>query len=290
MKETVVFTVHLELFLVHQYKKIKVAEIRIVVRKMKHLITAMLFISLTTGAFSQGPPITTSTPVMLGLEGNGIRTFGKFISRENVNIYIQPIGIPYNITPKFQVGGIFPFKFITPKGAETKGGIADITLFTKYQLYKKDGRAKTFRILANLKQSFSTGKTTSNPKIGSGLYQTYVGLIVGQLSTAIGIYGDFGYNITSNGATDNFLYNFSVGIPLLPQKYPQKQINTFLEFNGNYLFDPKMHTLFVSPGLQFIPGRRLLFETSFQIPIVQENIATNKTKYMLLLGTRFLIN
>jgi len=255
----------------------------------RQLLTILLLV-FTIKLFAQGPPITTATPVMLGLEGSGIRTFGKFISKENANIYIHPIGIPYNITSKFQVGGIFPFKFVTPKGAETNGGIADITLFTKYQLYKKDGKAKTFRVLANLKQSFPTGKTSSTPKIGSGLYQTYIGLIVGKISSAIGIYGDFGYNIISNGATDNFLYNFSVGIPLLPQKYPQKQINTFLEFNGNYVFDAKIHTLFISPGLQFIPGRRILFETSFQIPIFQENITTNKTKYMVLVGTRFLIN
>ncbi len=257
---------------------------------MKTILLVILCFSFATLTYSQGPPITAETPVMLGLEGSGIRTFGRFISKENTNIYVQPIGIPYNITPKFQIGGIFPFKFITPKGAETNGGIGDITLFTKYQLYKIDGKAKTFRILANLKQSFPTGKTSSTPKISSEIYQTYVGLIIGKISTAIGIYGDFGFNITSNGATDNFLYNFSVGIPLLPQKYPQKQINTFLEFNGNYVIDPKIHTIFVSPGLQFIPGRRILFETSFQIPIVQENITANKTHYMVLVGTRFLIN
>jgi len=257
---------------------------------IQKLITLLFLNYISFCGFAQGPPITAETPIMLGLEGGGIRTFGKFISKENVNIYIQPIGIPYNITSKFQVGGIFPFKFISPKGAETTGGLSDICLFTKYQLFKKDGIAKTFRILATVKQSFPTGNTSSLPKIGSGIYQTYVGLIIGRISTEIGIYGDFGYNITSNGATDNFLYNFSVGIPLLPQKYPQKQINTFLEFNGNYIIDPKIHTLFISPGLQFIPGRRLLFETSFQIPIVQNNITTNKTKYMILFGTRFLIN
>ncbi|MBL4642398.1 MAG: hypothetical protein JKY44_02280 [Flavobacteriaceae bacterium] len=81
-----------------------------------------------------------------------------------------------------------------------------------------------------------------------------------------------------------------MGIPLLPQKYPQKQINTFIEFNGNYVIDPNIHTIFISPGLQFIPGRRMLFETSFQIPIVQNNISTTKTKFMFLLGTRFLIH
>ena len=257
---------------------------------MNNILTPILSLFLIAVAYSQGPPITTETPIMLGLEGSGIRTFGKFISKENANIYIQPIGIPYNITSKFQVGGIFPFKFITPNGAESVGGFSDIAVFAKYQLFKKDETAKTLRILANIKQSFATGKTTSAPPIGSGIYQTYIGLIIGKISTAVGIYGDFGYNITSNKTTDNFLYNFSIGIPLLPQKYPQKQINSFLEFNGNHLIDSKIHTFFISPGFQFIPDRRILFETSFQIPVIQQNLTTNKTNYTVLLGTRFLLN
>ena len=250
----------------------------------------MLFLFLKTIIYSQGPPITTQTPVMLGLEGNGIRTFGKFISKENVNIYVQPIGIPYNVTTKFQIGGIFPFKIINPKNGEAVSGFSDMTIFAKYQLYKKDGKAKTFRILANIKQTFPTGKTSSMPAIGSGLSQTYIGFIVGKISTRAGFYSDFGYTITNKGASDNFSYNFSVGVPLLEQKYPQKQLNTFLEFNGNYLFDSYIHTVFISPGLQFIPGRRFLLEASFQIPIIQQNINTNRINYMLLVGTRFLLN
>lgn len=252
------------------------------------IILTLIFSAITV--FAQGPPITVETPIMLGLEGNGIRTFGKLISKENVNVYVQPIGIPYNITSKFQVGAIFPFKFITPKDSKTTGGFADMTVFAKYQLYKKDGKAKTFRILGMVKQTFPTGKTSSSPAIGSGLSQTYVGVVLGKLNTKVGVYSDFGYNITNKNTSDNFIYNFSVGVPLLPHKYPQKQLNTFLEFNGNYVFEPEAHTLFISPGFQFIPGRRMLFETSFQIPIVQNNITTNKTNYMVLLGTRFLIN
>lgn len=257
---------------------------------MNRLLMILIGVLATTSVFAQGPPITTETPIMLGLEGSGIRTFGKFISKENTNIYIQPIAIPYNLTSKFQMGGIFPFRLITPKGAETTGGFADMTVFAKYQLYKKDGKAKTFRILGMVKQTFPTGKTSSSPAIGSGLYQTYVGLVIGKLTTKKGLYTDFGYNITNKGASDNFLYNFSIGVPLLPHKYPQKQLNTYLEFNGNYVVDSKIHTFFTSPGLQFIPGRRILFETSFQIPVFQKNITTNKTDYMVLLGTRFLLN
>jgi hypothetical protein len=257
---------------------------------MNKLITLLIGFFLTINLFAQGPPITVETPVMLGLEGNGIRTFGKFISKDNVNVYVQPIAIPYNITTTFQVGAILPFKSVNSKNAKAESGFTDLTVFAKYQLYKKDGKAKTFRALGLIKQTFATGKTTSVPPIGSGLSQTYIGIVLGKLSTKKGLYADFGYNITNKNASDNFLYNFSLGIPLLPHKYPQKQLNSYLEFNGNYVFDSKTHTVFISPGLQFIPGRRILFETSFQIPIVQDNITTNKTNYMVLLGTRFLFN
>ena len=257
---------------------------------MKQLIILLLMI-FSSFIYAQGPPITTGTPVMLGLEGSGIRTFGKYIAKEEGNIYVQPLGIPYNISAKFQVGGIFLLKNIKPKGAE-KGdsGLSDIAMFTKFQLYKKDGKAKTFRILAHLKQTFPTGETFLNSKVSSDIYQSYVGIIVGKISSSLGIYGDLGYNITSDGVTDNFLYNFSVSVPLLPPQYPQKQINALIEINGNYLFEPKIHSLYFSPGLQYIPGRRILFETSFQIPAIQKNIDNNKTKYMVLLGLRFLIS
>ena len=254
---------------------------------MKYTFLAILFLSTTIHLFAQGPPITAETPVMLGLEGNGIRTFGKFISKEHVNIYVQPIGIPYNVTTKFQIGGILPFKVVSPEGGASIKGLADIAVFAKHQLYKKDGVGKTFRILINLKQTFPTAKEALS---AIDIYQTYVGFTLGRITSAIGIYGDFGYTRKSGLAPDNFSYNFSMGIPLLPQQYPQKQINAYLGFNGNYLFEPAIHELFITPGLQFIPGRRILFETSFFYPVLQQNIPFNKTNYMFLLGTRFLIN
>jgi len=257
---------------------------------MKIILTITLALIIITIVYSQGPPITTETPVMLGLEGSGIRTFGKFISKENVKSYLQIVAIPYNITPKFQIGGIIPFKFITPNTTETVSGFSDISVFAKYQLYKIDGTAKTFRILANIKQSFPTGRTTSSPPIGAGIYQTYVGLIIGKISTTVGFYSDFGYTITADKDTDNFSYNFSIGVPVLPQKYPQKQINTYLEFNGNYIINSEIHTFYISPGLQFIPGRRILFESSLQLPVLQQNVTTDKINYSMLLGARFLLN
>ena len=251
----------------------------------------ILILASCVRAKAQGPPITTESPIMLGLEGSGFRTFTKWILKEDENIYIQPIGLPYNITSKFQIGSILPFKIIKPNGQESKGGFSDLTIFAKYQLYKSDEIAKTFRILANLKQTVPTGKTSSMPQLSTGAYQTYLGLIIGKISTQVGVYGDFGLNITSDDISNNFLYNFAISLPVLPQEYPQKQLNLLLEFNGNHIInDVGIHTLFLSPGLQFIPGRRFLIESSFQFPVLQKNIETNKTKFILLLGIRFLIN
>ncbi len=254
---------------------------------MKYFFTQFIWLLATGLLLAQGPPITTETPVMLGLEGNGIRTFGKFISKEEVKVYVQPIGIPYNVTSKFQIGGILPFKVVSPKEGESIAGLADVAIFAKYQLYKKDGTAKTFRVLANFKQSFPTAKEALAPV---DIYQTYIGMTIGQVSSSIGIYGDFGYTRRNSPAADNFTYNFSVGIPLLPHQYPQKQINAYLGFNGSYYFDAQTHEIFITPGLQFIPGRRILFETSFFYPVLQQNISFNQTNYMFLLGTRFLLN
>ena len=260
-----------------------------VLDNVKFLIVLML-VFCAQGLWAQGPPITTGTPVMLGLDGNGIRTFGKFISKEKAKVYVHPIGIPFNVSSKFQIGTILPFKAINPEDGVSTSGISDIAIFSKYQLFKKDGTAKTFRILATYKHVFPTGNTKSIPKIGSGLHQNFLGFVLGKVSSKVGIYGDFGYNLVQGPASDNFVYNFSIGIPLLPQQYPQKQINTFLEFNGNYIFKPNIHTLFIAPGITFIPGRRILFETSFQYPLLQKNVGINKTNYTFLLGTRFLLN
>jgi len=223
---------------------------------MKTLSFLLGWLLLSFSVQAQGPPILTGTPIMLGLEGNGIRTFGKFIAKEDISIYIQPIAIPYNITPKFQIGGILPFKYLKPAEAEAVAGFTDISLFAKYQLFKKDGRAKTFRIIGKLQHTFPSGNTLTMPPIGSGIHQTYLSLIAGR----------------GKGTTNRLLYNFAVSLPLLPQQYPQKQVNTLLEF------------------MQFIPGRRILLETSLQIPLQQAENAPNKTRYMLLAGIRFLLN
>jgi hypothetical protein len=239
--------------------------------------------------FAQGPPIYTETPIMLGLDGGGVRTFGKYVSKENASIYIQPIAVPFNILPKWQIGVIAPFIYKKPEASNGKFGFGDAKFFTKFQIQQKNWKGKTFRTLVKVVETFPTGNTTDSIPLGAGSFQTAVGINSGFITLKYGVYGEVAYNLTSNGLDDNFIYNFAVAIPLLKQQYPPKQINVSLEFNGNLAVQSKSNKLFISPGVQWIVGKRLLFETGIQIPIVEQVVSAEKTKFIYTLGTRFLL-
>ncbi|MGR3219405.1 MAG: transporter [Candidatus Anammoxibacter sp.] len=272
----------------------------------KFLYIIILVMIPLQASFAQGPPIYTDTPIFLGLEGRGFRTFGKYISKENATVYAQPFVIPYNITTKIFIGVIAPFLRIAPENINSQSGLGDVSLFAKILLYQKDGLGKTFRIAIKLQETFPTGDTDNMPSIGLGAYQTKVGLIGAYITTKYGLYGEFGYNAVGEHLDDNLVYNLAIGYPILPVVYPPKQLNAYLELNGNTILEgsrttlfnspgiqviPKgsRTTLFISPGIQVIPSRRFLLEAGVQIPIKEDVPSGQKTNFIFTLGTRILI-
>ena len=241
----------------------------------------MCIIASTSNVFSQGPPIFTDSPYLLGLDGGGIRTFGKYISTEVGQTYVQPLVVPFNVTTDFQVGGIQSYVFRSPDNGESQSGFGNFTLFGKYSIIQIDGKAKTFRTLLKYTQTFITG--ASNVSVDASASQ--IAIVTGYITTKYGIYGTVGYTFVSNSLPDNLIYNFALGYPLLPQKYPPFQLNLFLELNGVHTFDVNKHLLFVSPGLQLITSSTFLIESGMQIPVIDDRNATN---YTYTLGIRYL--
>lgn len=256
---------------------------------MNRLIIIVICVLTATSVFAQGPPIYTDTPILLGLDGGGVRTFGKYISKENAKIYVQPIVIPYNFSSKFQVGAIGMFINKNPNGMPSQSGIGDAAAFAKYQLFQKDGKAKTFRIITKLMQVFPTGKTDTSPAIGNDSWQTQLGLVAGYVTLKYGLYGEVAYNLTSNGLPDNLVYNMAFVVPILPQKYPPNQLNLNLGLNGNFLTTIHSNNLLLSTGVQWVAGKRALFETGVQLPIIEDVPDAQKTNFIYTLGTRILI-
>ncbi|MCH6574134.1 MAG: hypothetical protein IH795_02855 [Bacteroidetes bacterium] len=245
------------------------------------LTSVSLLLLISTSIYAQGPPIFTDSPLLLGLEGGGIRTFGKYISTESGQTYIQPLVVPYNVTTDFQIGGIQAYVFRSPDNDESASGFGNFTLFGKYSIIQIDGRAKTFRALLKYTQTFTTG--ASNVSVNANASQ--FSIVTGYVTINYGIYGTVGYSFVSSDLPDNLIYNFAFGYPILPQKYPPFQLNLFLELNGTHTLDIEQHLLFVSPGLQLMTSSTFLIETGVQIPVVDDR---NTTKFAFTLGIRFL--
>ena len=245
------------------------------------LISISLLLLLSISLNAQGPPIYTDSPLLLGLEGGGIRTFGKYISTEAGQTYVQPLIIPYNVTTDFQIGGIQAYVFRSPDNDKNQSGFGNITLFGKYSIIQIDGKAKTFRALLKYTQTFTTG--ASNVSVDANA--SHLSIVTGYITINYGIYGTVGYTFVSNDLPDNLIYNFAFGYPLLPQRYPPFQLNIFIELNGIHTLDVNKHLLFVSPGLQLMTSSTFLIETGVQVPVIDDR---NTTKFAYTFGIRFL--
>lgn len=244
---------------------------------------------LSFQAMAQGPPIFTETPIMLGLEGRGIRTFGRYVDAENGKAYVQVMAVPYNVSTKFQVGGVVPLVWKSPDGIPGRSGLGDVGIFVKQQILQKDGKGKTLRALLKATAGLPTGNTSKEPALGSGAWQAGLGAVAGYITTQFGLYAETGYRWVSDGLPGQYFYNLAASVPLLPQKYPPRQLNLSADLNGNVNASTGSHTLFLSPGLQYIAGRRILVETGIQLPLAEGAPAGQQTNFVFLLGARILI-
>jgi len=60
-------------------------------------------------------------------------------------------------------------------------------------------------------------------------------------------------------------------------------------FGSNLASETNPYSLFISPGIQYIVSRRVLFETGVQIPIIEEVSIDQETNFAYTSGTRILI-
>ena len=230
------------------------------------LLSIILFLTITINSSNaQGPPINTDTPIFLGLEGRGIRTFLKYSTGEKGNIYSMPVIIPYNAMTDMLIGVGIPYISKFPQTDNSLSGFGDASVFIKYLIIQVDGRGKTFRMALKVRETFPSGKSG----ISLDAYQTYIGVVGANITTKVGLYTELAYILASNQISDRFTYNFAIGYPLMPQSYPPNQINLYLEFNGTVSVNENNHILFISPGIQYITPQWIL-EMGVQIPVYQD--------------------
>ena len=263
---------------------------------------ACFFVS--SESFAQGPPINTDSPIVLGLSGRAVRTFGKLVSvtkllkdgkeiadpnDSKVTLWVTPLAVPYNFTDKLQVAAIFPFvngRLSTRSQNFSNFGLGDIQLFAKYVWHQSDGTNKTFRLASRLDVKLPTGEQNDTPALGTGSTDFAFSTVAGWIENRVGVYLEGGYGLNTSKDELNYgnsiSYNLAIGYRLAPvvyETYPSPQLNAFLEFNGTTTARNIMNgvrdqnsggtTIFISPGLQYIGGRLWLVEASYQYPLVQ---------------------
>jgi hypothetical protein len=287
---------------------------------------AIAAISSTDLASAQGPPINTDTPIMLGLQGRGTRTFVKVVRRSRLlkngqevddpkdrraTVTVLPIAVPYNVlSDKLQIGLVAPFMNVdlsTTESEVSNGGIGDVQLFTKYLLYQRDRRNQTIRVAAKAGVKLPTGDEKGHPPLGTGSTDYFFTTVGGWIKGRVGFYGEGIYHFnTSNEDVDfgdSASVNVAFGYRLLPVKYetyPSPQWNAYLELNGttarrssrsgSLVEDSGGTLVFLSPGIQYVGGRRWLIEGSFQFPIVNDPNGTQlATSWTASFGLRVLL-
>ncbi len=291
------------------------------------LVPAILLgLSLPRSAWAQGPPIHTDTPMMLGLEGRGVRTYAKYIyvgrfpkigMEDDVTIIpryrilVFPLAVPYNLfSDRFQVGIVAPFMRVRRMEIareQTGAGIGDVRLFAKYLLLQHDRPQETFRIATKVSLKLPTGTARSVPVLGSGSTDVAVSAVAGWIKQRTGVYLEGIYQF--RGRFGNLRYgnvllvNLALGHRFLPpvyRRYPSPQINGFLEINGEFTARSRIDgveqassggaLVLFSPGIQYVGGRRWLIEASWQWPIIhQPNGLQPVLSWQFLVGTRVLL-
>ena len=287
-------------------------------------VVAAVFVAIPAAA--QGPPINTDTPIMLGLQGRGTRTFVKVVRRarlldhghevddpmgRSTTATVLPFAVPYNFfSDKFQVGLVAPFVNVdlsTIEGEQSNGGIGDIQLFAKYLLYQRDRRNETFRIASKAGVKLPTGDDEGLPALGTGSTDYFVTTVAAWIRGRIGIYGEGIYRINTSNENVDFgdavSYNVAFGYRLVPavyETYPSPQLSVYLELNGtttstsarggDTVASSGGTLVFLSPGIQYVGGRRWLIEGSFQYPIVNNPNGTQlATSWTSSFGLRVLL-
>ena len=284
---------------------------------MRHLLCLWLLPWLAaTPAVAIGPPINTDTPITLGLEGRGVRSFAKVIRASNdrldgrVTTTLLPVAIPYNMTTKGVAGLIVPmvFKELRRSGTTTSSsGLGDISLFAKYVVVQMDRHQQTLRLAPKVVLKLPTGDEEGAPALGSGSTDLSLGVVGARLKGRLGLYAEGQYQVTGKGNGRQFgnglAYNLALAYRLVPavyETYPARQLNGYLEFIGSWhgrdtfkggnVLDSGGHLLFLAPGLQYIPLSWLLFETSLQLPLLKNVNGTQmEPDWTVVAGLRVLL-
>lgn len=238
--------------------------------------------------FTQGPPIRTDKPIMLGENKGTFKAFYQYLKSGDRHYHMVPLMIDYNIKNNIEVGIDLPLAALNDPDRQEGFKAGDISLRAKYQFVQKDGMGKTFRMAAKAISTLPTGRPDEAPMIGMGTYQTSVGLLAGMESLKYGIVGELAYRHMGERHPDAVDAKLAFGLPLMKPSYPVKQVTLYFEYEGKWMPSVDGYAVYFAQGIQYA-FRSYALELSLQMPLVQEVPEFFRRDLALMIGGRFII-
>jgi hypothetical protein len=233
------------------------------------------------------------------------------------DVYSVPLVAVYGFTSKASLLVKVPIvsKELRAINSPDRGdtGLGDTTVLGKYRVYTHNFKGGTSRLSLVGGLELPTGEDDGRDSVGilpaplqlgSGAVDVIAGGAYTLQTLDYELDTDLRYKINREANQFNFgdvfIYNFSYQKRILPITLPDKggysQWNALLELNGSVagkneslgvdVVNSGGHSLFLSPGVQYV-SPRVVYEFSFQQPLLQDlNGNQLETDYKLALSAR----
>lgn len=252
---------------------------------MKHIFLVVVLFAFAK-AYTQGPPITSDKPIMLGGNSFTTKTLTEIRNTERGTAIYVPLMLHYLPTSNSLVAVHLPYLNYDFEAGVSGSTLADIKVQAKYQFYRKDATGKTFRVVAKTFQSIPTGEKLDLIQLSTGFYEGYYGIVSGYETLKYGISSEVGYNWSPEATVDEFRAKLGVGLPLLKPQYPNKQVNLYFEYTSTLLTERDWYQLLYAQGIQYA-GKNITFDLAVQLPLVQDIPESRELNYSVFLGARY---
>lgn len=257
---------------------------------LKKIIVPLFFLGLFGSSYSQGPPITGDSPIMIGSGRVLLRNLTEIRSTDRGTFVWLPVMIHYLPSSNLVISAHLPlvhYDFDAEFSNMGKGtSFGDLQIMGKYQFFRKDAMAKTLRMVIKTLQNLPTGKELGIEGMSTGHYESYLGTVLGYETLKYGISTEIGYNFSPEGKDDKASLEVGFGLPLLTPTYPVNQLNLYFEYKNEYYTETSGYRLLFSQGVQYAVNQ-LTIEAAIQVPLVQDLLPEQALNYSLFFGGRY---
>jgi len=235
-----------------------------------------LFIKLAIGVLcctqlcAQGPPIITDKPIMLSEHTVLIKTLTSIANTSDGTYSKIPLMLHYLPSSNTIFGVHIPMVMAAENTSQPGTYFGNFEIFGKYQFFRRDGHRKTTRMAIKALGGFKSNINGPDSDLITKESQAEIQYIIGRETIRYGLGFNVGYRYTGPDYTDKIVIKFDYGKPIMPVKYPPKQLNLYFEWKTEIPIQEGKMSNYVIPGIQYA-HKTLTFDFAYMYLVGKNN-------------------